>query len=642
MIKKNREVLDNFTEILTKYWGYSEFRPLQIEIIQSVFAGNDTLGLMPTGGGKSITFQVPAMAKEGICLVITPLIALMRDQVENLKKREINAVAIHSGMSKEEIDICLENCIYGKVKFLYLSPERLETEIFKVRVPKMNVNLIAVDESHCVSQWGYDFRPSYLKIAALRQYLPDIPILALTATATSKVVEDIMLRLDFKERNLFQKSFERKNLTYSVEHVEDKFQRIIRLIDENPGTGIIYVRNRKETKELALLLQRQNVKADFYHAGLPHEERNRKQEEWQKGKTRVIVSTNAFGMGIDKSNVRFVIHLDLPDSLEAYYQEAGRAGRDGKPARAILLFNASDKKSIAQRITTSFPDIQLIKEVYHALCNYFQIPEGGGKNQSYDFILSDFISKYKFNSIVTYNSIKVLQREGYIEMTEELNNPSKVNFKVLRDDLYKFQVANEKFDGFIKLILRSYSGMFSSFVAIDENLLAKRSGLNLQSVYKFLNRLATLGIINYIPRKKNPTVVFTEERLDHKNLRFSVETYKFLKERYIERVDEVLRYATIQNLCRSKMLLAYFGERDSQNCGQCDVCLKKNITGLSTDEFETILEEIKMKLGEAHLHMNEIIKDIKLPEENVIKVFQWLEEHQKISKDDKYLYYWVK
>lgn len=632
--------MEKFTQILTRYWGYSHFRPLQEEIIQSVYDGHDTLGLMPTGGGKSITFQVPAMAKEGTCLVITPLIALMKDQVESLKRKEINALSIHSGMSREEIDVALENCIYGDVKFLYLSPERLETDIFKARIGKMKVSLVAIDESHCVSQWGFDFRPSYLKIAKIREYLPDVPFLALTATATPKVIEDIIERLDLRERNVFTKSFERKNLIYDVEFCEDKIQRIVKIIRENPGTGIIYARNRKKTHDLAIELQKQGIKADYYHAGLTHSERSRKQEEWRKNMMRVIISTNAFGMGIDKPDVRFVIHFDVPDSLEAYYQEAGRAGRDEKPARAVLLYNESDRRTVDQRIQISFPEIAVIREVYNALGNYFQIPVGGGKGQTYDFVLTDFISKFKFNALIAFNSLKVLQREGYIELTDEINNPSRLHFKVSRDDLYKFQVSNEKLDGFIKLILRSYSGMFSSFVTIDESLLAKRSGLTGQAVYQYLVNLSSSGIVNYIPRKKNPVIYFTEERLDSKNLYFSVETYKFLKERYISRINEMLLYASQQNRCRSQVLLTYFGEKNAQRCGQCDVCNKRNELDMSAYEFDLILGELKSRLQDSHLKMEEIIENIRQPEEKVIKVFRWLCDHEKILKDEDYGFYW--
>jgi ATP-dependent DNA helicase RecQ len=634
--------VEKFTQILARYWGYSRFRPLQIEIIQSVYDGHDTLGLMPTGGGKSITFQVPAMAKDGLCIVITPLIALMKDQVENLRRKEINAIAIHSGMGREEIDIALDNCIYGEVKFLYLSPERLETDIFRARIEKMNINLIAVDESHCVSQWGYDFRPSYLKIARLRDILPSVPFLALTATATPKVVEDIMERLEFREKNVFRKSFERKNLIYDVEICEDKVQRIIKIVKENPGTGVIYARNRKKTRELALTLQKEGIKADYYHAGLTHAERNRKQEDWQKDKTRVIISTNAFGMGIDKPDVRFVIHADLPDSLEAYYQEAGRAGRDEKPAKAVLLYNESDRRSVDQRIQISFPELPVIRDVYNALGNYFQIPLGGGKGQSYDFILSDFISKFKFNALIAHNSLKVLQREGYIELTEEINNPSRVHFAVQRDDLYKFQISNEKLDGFIKLLLRSYSGMFSSFVAIDENLLAKRSGVGFESIYKYLLKLSSSGIIQYIPRKKNPVIFFSEERLDSKNLYFSVETYKFLKERYIDRANEMLLYASGLNKCRSQILISYFGEKNALRCGQCDVCRKRNELDMSAYEFDIILEELKERMDVKHVGMEELMEGMPYPEEKVIKVFRWLSDHEKILRDEFYQFYWAK
>ena len=633
--------MEKFTQILTRFWGYSHFRPLQEDIIRSVYEGRDTLGLMPTGGGKSLTFQVPAMAMEGTCIVITPLIALMKDQVENLKRREINAISIHSGMSREEIDIALDNCIYGEVKFLYLSPERLETDIFKARIEKMNINIIAIDESHCVSQWGYDFRPSYLKIARLRDLLPKVPVLALTATATPKVVEDIMERLEFREKNVFRKSFERKNLVYDVEVCEDKVQRIIRTIRENPGTGVIYARNRKKTRELAILLQKEGISADYYHAGLTHAERNRKQEEWQKDKTKVIISTNAFGMGIDKPDVRFVIHVDLPDSPEAYYQEAGRAGRDEKPAKAILLYNESDRRTVDQRILISFPDLSLIREVYNALGNYFQIPVGAGKGQSYDFILSEFISKFKFNALVAHNSLKVLQREGYIELSEEINNASRVHFAVQRDDLYKFQIANEALDGFIKLLLRSYSGMFSSFVPIDETLLAKRSGVSFDVIYKYLLKLSSAGIIQYIPRKKNPVIYFSEERLDLKNLYFSAETYKFLKDRFIERANEMLLYASGQNKCRSQFLLSYFGEKNATRCGQCDVCRKRNELDMSAYEFDIILDELKAKLTDKHLSMDEIMEGLQFPEEKVMKVFRWLNEHEKILRDEGYLYYWV-
>jgi len=630
----------NFTEILLRYWGYTKFRPLQEEIIQSVFSGKDTLALMPTGGGKSVTFQVPAMAMDGICIVITPLIALMLDQVENLRKRNIRAIAIHSGMSQDEIDISMDNAVYGDFKFLYVSPERTETDLFLARLQSMKVGMIAVDEAHCISQWGYDFRPSYLKIAELRKHLPGIPVLALTATATAKVIDDIQEKLVFHEKNVFRKSFERKNIIYRVDHTEDKLNRMEKIIEDHPGTGIVYVRNRKKTSDVAQFLKKCGVSADFYHAGLKHELRNQKQADWQKGKTRVIVATNAFGMGIDKPDVRFVIHLDLPDSLEAYFQEAGRAGRDEKEASAVLIYNESDRRTVTQRIANNFPEPEVVKKVYHALGNFLQIPIGAGKNQSYDFIFADFLSRYKIHAMVAHSCLQILQREGYIEVTDELHNPSLVHFIVQRDDLYKFQVANARFDGFIKLVLRSYTGLFTNYVPVDEDLLAKRSGLKYDDIYNYFKKLKTMGIINYIPRKRNPVIIFTEERLDISHLRFSPENYRVLKDRFVEKVNDVLFYASSGNKCRSQILLAYFGEKDSVRCGRCDVCLKRNELGLSSYEFDLILDELKSKLQAGPFGIAELTDHIRMPEEKVLKVFRWLLDHGKIIKGEDMLFRW--
>jgi ATP-dependent DNA helicase RecQ len=632
--------LTDFKQILTRYWGYSSFRPLQEEIINSVYQGKDTLGLLPTGGGKSITFQVPAMAKKGICLVVTPLIALMKDQVSNLNKRGIKAIAIHSGLSKEEIDISIENCIYGDFKFLYLSPERLGTEIFRARVEKMNVNLIAVDESHCISQWGYDFRPSYLKIAELREFLPDVPFLALTATATPRVVKDIIEKLEFREPSVFQKSFERKNLTYRVDHVEDKGRHLLKYCQDVKGSIIIYVRNRKKTRDISDLLNASKISSDYYHAGLSYELRSAKQEDWQKGKKRVIVSTNAFGMGIDKPDVRLVIHVDVPDSPEAYFQEAGRAGRDEKPAHAVLLFSNSDSVEAQKRINVNFPELATIRDVYHALGNFLQIPYGTGKGQSYDFIFSDFLREYHFNALVAHSAIKVLQREGYIEMSDEINNPSRVHFKTQRDDLYKFQVSNAKFDGFIRLLLRSYTGFFSSYVAVDENLLARRAGLKAENIYTYLNLLKKYGVIDYIPRKRNPVITFTEERLDKKGLYFSVDSYRFLKERYIERLNAMIDYAESKTRCRSTILLDYFGEKDVSRCGECDVCQQRNELELSKYEFDLILNDIKELLQESSLLIPQLAARINYSDEKFMKVFRWLLDHGKIIRDENQKYRW--
>ncbi len=632
--------MNDFHQILTRYWGYSRFRPLQEDIIRSVFEGHDTLGLMPTGGGKSLTFQVPAMAMDGICLVITPLIALMKDQVENLVKRGIKAVAIHSGMSREEIDITFDNCIYGDFKFLYLSPERLTTELFRVRIEKLKVCLIAIDESHCISQWGYDFRPSYLLIGALRTLLPGVPYLALTATATPNVLEDIMDKLEFRERIVFRKSFERKNITYRVDQIEDKMRRLLLIARDYPGSGIVYVRSRKKTREIAQFLVQNKISADFYHAGLSHETRNSRQEDWQKGATRVIVATNAFGMGIDKPDVQFVVHMDLPDSPEAYFQEAGRAGRDEKPALALLLFNGSDKRQAGQRIATTFPEISVVKDVYHALGNYFQLPVGSGKGQSFDFILSDFLTKYHFNALVAHNSLLILQREGYIELSDEINNPSRVHFKSERDDLYKFQVSNARFDGFIKLLLRSYSGMFSSFVAIDEDLLARRSGLKRENIFTFLSKLSSFGVITYIPRKRNPVVTFTEERLDLKSLRFSVESYKFLKERYEDRLNAMIDYASGTAKCRSRFFLQYFGEKDPPRCGQCDVCRERKEQDTDNDEFVRISEDIRSALTERSMNITDLAQLVKHPDKKFTTVLRWLLDHGRVLKDNTNTFSW--
>lgn len=632
--------MNRYEQILVKYWGYSKFRPLQEDIIRSVMEGKDTLALMPTGGGKSITFQVPALAKDGICIVITPLIALMKDQVENLQKINVKSIAIYSGMTKNEIDIALDNCIYGNVKFLYISPERISTEIFQVRVKHMNVNLIAIDEAHCISEWGYDFRPSYLQIARLRELVPNAPFLALTATAIPKVVDDIQDKLLFNEKNVFRKSFERKNIIYLVREVEDKQKYLIDTIKKVKGSGIIYVRNRKKTRETALTLIKENISADYYHAGLQHETRSQKQNSWKTGKTRVMVATNAFGMGIDKSDVRFVIHLDLPDNIEAYFQEAGRGGRDEKKASAVLLYNHSDKVKAEKRVVTSFPEIKEIKAIYQALCNYFQVPYGGGKGMSYDFIISDFAKNYNFNLLTIHSSLKFLQREGYIELTDELFSSSKIHFLVGRDDLYKFQIANAKFDGFIKLVLRSYTGLFSDYVNIDENSLSKKANVDIQNVYDYLNKLKTLGILNYIPKKKNPFVVFTEERLDDKSLHISRENYKFRKTRYMERLEAMLYYASSNNKCRSQILLSYFGDKNPQRCGQCDVCTRRNELDLSKYEFDLILDEIKEKLQFNLISLDELVAGLQTDEDKNLKVIRWLLDNEKIIKDKDDLLTW--
>lgn len=632
--------IEQYRQVLTRYWGYTSFKPLQEEIIQSIAEGKDTLGLMPTGGGKSITFQVPALASEGICLVITPLIALMKDQVNRLNKLEIKSIAIHSGMTSEELDNALENCIYGDYKFLYVSPERISTRIFQAKVARLNLSLVAIDEAHCISQWGYDFRPSYLKIASLRDHIsPEVPFLALTASATPLVIDDIIQKLAFRGRNILRTSFDRKNISYLVRKVEEKGAYLIKTLRKTNGSGIVYVRSRKRCKEVAEMLVANGISADFYHAGLSDELRDKKQASWTIGETRVIVATNAFGMGIDKSEVRFVVHWDIPDSIESYFQESGRAGRDGKSSFAVLLYSPADKSRLTDTIRKKFPPIEKIKDTYEALCNFLQIPLGSGKDIVFDFNMYDFVSKYRLPVIETYNSLQFLQREGYMEFTEEINNPSRVHFIVSRDDLYKFQVANESFDGFIKLLLRSYTGMFSEFVPINEEALSRKSAATRDTIYNYLVKLSAFNIIRYIPGKKTALVIFTEERLVRKALLISPDNYLHVKEKYEARLQKMIEYADSDSHCRSVYLLNYFGE-ESDRCGICDICRERNELDLSKYEFDMILEEIKTVLSENTPDAEELVKLIDYPEDKIIKVIRWLLDHNKILPDKYHKLSW--
>jgi len=634
--------LNQFEKILFQYWGFSSFRAIQLEVIESVYAGIDTLALMPTGGGKSITFQIPALAKEGLCLVVTPLIALMKDQVENLKKRGIKAVALHSGMTRHEIEITLDNCAYGNIKFLYLSPERLNTELFKVRLQKMNINLVAIDESHCISQWGYDFRPSYLKVSELREQLPTVPFLAVTATATPEVVDDIQEKLGFKQKHVVKMSFERKNLVYLVRDIEDKNKHLFKIVNGLPGSGVIYVRNRLKTKEIAQMLQKEGISADYYHAGLTSEIRSAKQDDWQNDRTRIIVSTNAFGMGIDKPDVRFVVHMDLPDSPEAYFQEAGRGGRDGKLAYAILLYNNSDKAKIDKRVQTSFPEPEEIKRCYHALCSFLGISIGAGKDEVYDFNLIEFATAYKFNFSRAYSSLKFLELEGYIELTDELDNPSRIMVITGKNELYKYQVAHADIDPFIKILLRNYAGLFSSYIKIDETHLARISNLPFRTVTDNLIKLSRAKVINYIPRKKTPLIIFTEERLDDKNLRISPENYHARKERYLKRVNAMVEYASGTAKCRSMSLLEYFGETTATRCGKCDVCTSRNELDMSKYQFDQILEQIKASILTEGKLLEPLVDSIKFPTEKSTRVIRWLLDNNKIIKDSNEVLHWNK
>ncbi len=629
--------MSEFTEILKKYWGYQSFRFLQEDIIQSVANGNDTLGLLPTGGGKSVIFQVFALSRPGLCVVVTPLIALMKDQVENLKRRGIKAQAIYSGMTREEIKVAYDNVTWGDYKFLYLSPERLMTGRFTERLDKLNVNLIAVDEAHCISQWGYDFRPSYLKIAELRELIPNAPVLALTATATPKVVDDIQAKLQFKKKNVLQKSFKRENLIYKVREEENKTGFLARSLKNAKGSGIIYTRSRKKTKEIAEMLQKAGVSSTHYHAGLSSESRNLRQEGWLKGNYQIMVATNAFGMGIDKPDVRYVVHADVPDSIEAYFQEAGRAGRDGKKAVALLLYNNSDKVKLKRGLTNKFPAPDLIKRIYEALGNYLQVAVGYGKALTYDFDLIDFAKKFRFSFVHALSALKILEQDGYLQLTDELNRPSMVHFRVTRDDLYRYQVANSQFDAFIKLLLRSYTGMFTEYTAINESLLAKRANTKVEVIYKYLNTLDTQKIIHYIPQTDTPYIVFLQERVDVSRLKISKENYTERKKNYEEQVEAILNYASSNTQCRSVLLLNYFGEKDATRCGECDVCVQLNDFGISNTEFNRISDDIKSLLLKKPIQQHELFFQLKGNEEHNQSVLRWLLDNGRITKrvDDK-------
>jgi ATP-dependent DNA helicase RecQ len=622
--------MEKYNQLLARYWGYSEFRPLQLEIIESVAAGNDTLGLMPTGGGKSITFQVFSLSQEGICIVITPLIALMKDQVENLHRKGIKALKIHSGMSGMEIKFTLDNAVWGDYKFLYVSPERLNSELFQERLIKMKVNLVAVDEAHCISQWGYDFRPSYLNIVRLRELLPEVKFLALTATATPAVVKDIQEKLGFKNPNVLSKSFHRENLSYLVRMREDKMGYLFESLKKVKGSGIIYVRSRKGTREISSELRKRGISADFYHAGLSNMVRSTKQDDWLAGKTRVIVATNAFGMGIDKPDVRFVVHADPPDSLEAYFQEAGRAGRDGRKAAAALLFGNADKTKLKKHVTVAFPEIDSIRRIYQALCNYLQVAEGFGMGQVFEFGLQNFAQTFKFQQAMVYNSLKILQREGYIEFTEEVDSPSRIYFSVSRDDLYKFQIANATLDGFIKLILRSYTGLFTGYVNIDEELLARRAGIDQESVYNFLKHLRKSHIIDYIPKNRTPFIYFSKERIKPERLKITKENYDYRKKDFLKRIEAVIHYATHTTTCRSRLLLNYFGESDAPECGICDVCQSMNNIGLSSFEFNETSKKIK-KLLDTPCTYGNLLLNLEGDREKMMEVLKWLIDNKTIS-----------
>ncbi len=628
-----------YQAILKKYWGYDDFRGIQKEIIASIGSGNDTLGLMPTGGGKSITFQVPALSQEGTCIVITPLIALMKDQVDNLRRRGIQASAIYSGLSREEIIITLENCIFGNIKFLYVSPERLSSDIFQTKIRRMRVSFITVDEAHCISQWGYDFRPSYLQIANIRKLLPGIPVLALTATATPQVVDDIQDRLSFKQKNVFRMSFERKNLAYIVRQTPDKFEQLIHILQQTKGTAIVYTRSRRRTKEVADLLNEAGISATFYHAGLDSTVKDERQKAWQTDAIRVMVATNAFGMGIDKPDVRIVIHVDCPDSIEAYFQEAGRAGRDGQKAYAVLLYNDADKRKLEKRISDTFPEKDYIREVYEHLAYFYQIGVGSGYNHTFEFNIEKFCHTFRHFPIQVDAALKILNRAGYIEYTEEQDNKARLMFTVERNELYRLENNSANEDKIITALLRNYGGLFTDYNYIDESFIASQCGLESHQVYMILKSLSQRHILHFIPQKKTPYIRYTQRREDKEHVQLMPDIYEKRKDQFTERIHAVINYATNDQVCRSRQLLRYFGEVNDHDCQHCDVCLSHRQEGLvSEDRLNDAMDKILALLNDGKGHPIIELSDIQLPSDELNAAIEYLFQEEYIRQEDGILF----
>ena len=622
--------------VLVKYWGYPSFRPMQEDIVDSVIEGHDTLALLPTGGGKSICFQVPAMAMDGVCIVVTPLISLMKDQVLHLKRINISASAIYSGMHPSEVEIAYNKAVFGNLKFLYVSPERLLTDAFIEAIKKMKVCLLAIDESHCISQWGYDFRPPYLKIAEIRPYIPNTPVLALTATATPKVVEDIQLRLGFKQQNVFQTSYERKNVTYNVIKVADKYGLMYRLFMKmESGSGIVYVRSRKRTKVIADWLQSTGISATFYHAGIDAKTRDERQKLWMDGRIKVIVATNAFGMGIDKPDVRAVIHMDLPDSLEAYFQEAGRAGRDLKPSEAFLLVSDTDIKQLKENLQQSYPELDRIKAIYDAIGNYLQIPVGAGNGQSYPFDMNEFAKSYDFSLLEVFNSLKLMGREGFFALSEAMDAPSQLMIKASREDLYRFQVEYAEFDSIIKYLLRNYPGILSDFVKIKEEQISQKLGVDVEKVENTLKKLEKYNFLTYIQRSDKPQIQYLTERQDTRYFALSDEVYKDRKDDATQRVQAVIDFVNNDSECRSVQLLRYFGEKIKSRCGKCDVCNIRNQMNINDEEFKNIsdiiLEELKKRVVPLY-ETPSLAKNFL--EEKVLETVRWMLDNGTIEQDE--------
>lgn len=630
--------MDKFLEILHTYWGYSDFRGIQRDIIESIANGRDTLGLMPTGGGKSITFQVPALAKEGVCIVITPLIALMKDQVQHLKERGIQAAAIHADMSRSEVVQTLENCIFGGIKILYISPERLASEIFQVKLRHINVSFITVDEAHCISQWGYDFRPSYLNIADIRTMKPGTPILALTATATPDVVNDIQEKLHFEKKNVFKMSFERKNLAYIVRTVGDKDYEMIHILRCVGGAAIVYCRSRKHTKEIAALLNKNGIKSTFYHAGLLPTVKDERQRAWQNDEIRVIVATNAFGMGIDKPDVRMVIHIDCPDSLEAYFQEAGRAGRDGNKAYTVLLYDPSDERKLKKRIDDTFPPKDFIRNVYEHLAYFFQVGIASGRGKTFEFNIDKFSYIYKFFPIRVDAALRILERCGYIHYEDNPDGKARLMFCLNRNELYLLDNLSPKEDAIVTALLRTYGGLFTDYVYIDESLIAYQADTSIEQVYVTLKNFSARHIVQFIPRRKTPYITYAKDRIDGEKVIIPNEVWEQRREQYAHRIEGILRYAKEDYICRSRQLLAYFGEATQEDCHQCDVCLEQYTDNTTKDKyFKEAQQAIRLLLGDHKPHFITELRDILLPSQYVDEALEFLVGENQIHIDGSYI-----
>ena len=627
----------SYQEILKQYWGYDDFRGIQREIIESIGSGHDTLGLMPTGGGKSITFQVPALCQDGTCIVITPLIALMKDQVDHLRRRGIRAAAIYSGLTREEIVITLENCIFGDIRILYVSPERLASDLFQTKLRHMRVSFITVDDAHCISQWGYDFRPSYLQIAQIRKLVPNAPVLALTATATPAVVQDIQQKLSQKDTNfnVFRMSFERKNLAYVVRHAPDKREQLIHILESVKGSAIVYARSRRRTKEYAELLTEAGISATFYHAGLDSAVKDERQRGWQQDKVRVMVATNAFGMGIDKPDVRLVIHIDCPDSIEAYFQEAGRAGRDGRKAYAVLLYNDADQRKLEKRIADTFPEKDYIRKVYEHLAYFYQVGVGSGYNHIFEFNIDQFCHTFRHFPIQADAALKILDRAGYIEYTEEQDNQARVMFTIGRDDLYRLENTSPNEEKVITAMLRNYGGLFTDYNFIDESFIAQQTQLEPQQVYMTLKGLSQRHILHFIPQKKTPYIRYTQRREDMEHVQIPPSVYEERKAQFEERIHAMINYAKDDAVCRSRQLLRYFGEESDHDCHQCDVCLSHRSEGLvSEPRMNEAMERILALLDDGQPHPLTELRDLQLPVDELDAALTFLLKEEYIRQSD--------